>query len=104
MVRSMLVTGGASGMGRAAAHLLARNGAAVTVVDRAADPARDVAREISDSGGTARAVPADVRNEDEVEAAVAAPVGALGGVGGGGRHAGLLPACEPGPAREARPR
>jgi len=82
MARSILVTGGASGMGRAAAHLLARDGASVTVVDRAADAAGDVAREISDGGGTALAAPADVGNEDEVEAAVAAAVDAFGGLDG----------------------
>jgi NAD(P)-dependent dehydrogenase (short-subunit alcohol dehydrogenase family) len=78
----MLVTGGASGMGRAAARLLARDGASVTVVDRAADAARDVAREITEGGGTALAAPADVGNEDEVEAAVAAAVDAFGGLDG----------------------
>jgi NAD(P)-dependent dehydrogenase (short-subunit alcohol dehydrogenase family) len=82
MARSILVTGGASGMGRAAAYLLARDGASVTVVDRAADAAGDVAREISDGGGTALAAPADVGNEDEVEAAVAAAVDAFGGLDG----------------------
>ena len=82
MVRSMLVTGGASGMGRAAAQVLARDGASVTVVDRAADAARDVAREITDAGGAAIAAPADVGNEGEVEAAVAAAVDAFGGLDG----------------------
>ena len=69
-------------MGRAAARLLARDGASVTVVDRAADAARDVAREISAAGGTALAAPADVGNEDEVKAAVAAAVDAFGGLDG----------------------
>ena len=78
----MLVTGGASGMGRAAAQVLARDGASVTVVDRAADAARDVAREITDAGGAAIAAPADVGNEGEVEAAVAAAVDAFGGLDG----------------------
>jgi NAD(P)-dependent dehydrogenase (short-subunit alcohol dehydrogenase family) len=82
MARSMLVTGGASGMGRAAARLLARDGASVTVVDRAADAARDVAREITDGGGTALAAPADVGNEDEVASAVATAVDAFGGLDG----------------------
>ena len=47
MTRSVLVTGGASGIAKAAAILLGREGAAVTVVDRAADPAEDTAREIT---------------------------------------------------------
>src|SRR5438552_358141 len=53
MTRSVLVTGGASGIGRATALLLAREGAAVTVVDRAADAADDTAREITSAGGSA---------------------------------------------------
>jgi NAD(P)-dependent dehydrogenase (short-subunit alcohol dehydrogenase family) len=69
-------------MGRAAANLLARDGASVAVVDRAADAARDVVREITDAGGTALAAPADVGNEDEVAAAVAAAVDAFGGLDG----------------------
>lgn len=69
-------------MGRAAAHLLASDGASVTVVDRAADAAADVAREITKAGGTAQAAPADVGNEDEVAAAVAAAVDAFGGLDG----------------------
>jgi NAD(P)-dependent dehydrogenase (short-subunit alcohol dehydrogenase family) len=69
-------------MGRAAARLLARDGASVTVVDRAADAARDVAREITGGGGTAQAAPADVGNEDEVASAVATAVDAFGGLDG----------------------
>jgi NAD(P)-dependent dehydrogenase (short-subunit alcohol dehydrogenase family) len=43
MTRSVLVTGGASGIGRAAAIILAREGAALTVVDRAGDAAEETA-------------------------------------------------------------
>lgn len=80
--RSVLVTGGASGIGRATANLLARDGASVAVADRAADAAKDVAREITDAGGTALAAPADVGNEDEVASAVAAAVDAFDGLDG----------------------
>jgi NAD(P)-dependent dehydrogenase (short-subunit alcohol dehydrogenase family) len=80
--RSVLVTGGASGMGRATALLLGRDGVAVTVVDRAADAAKDVAREITSASGTALAAPADVGDEEEVEAAVASAVDAFGGLDG----------------------
>ena len=60
-----VVTGGASGIGRATAHLLAREGATVVVADvKAADGERVVA-EITQSGGKAFFQPADVsRNED----------------------------------------
>jgi NAD(P)-dependent dehydrogenase (short-subunit alcohol dehydrogenase family) len=78
----VLVTGGASGMGRATALLLARDGVAVTVVDRAAEAAKEVAREITSANGTALAAPADVGDEEEVEAAVANAVDAFGGLDG----------------------
>ncbi|WP_042460091.1 3-hydroxybutyrate dehydrogenase [Streptacidiphilus jiangxiensis] len=51
--RKALVTGAASGIGRACAHALANAGAAVYVVDRAAEAAKDVAEQI---GGTALVV------------------------------------------------
>ncbi|RAG83540.1 3-hydroxybutyrate dehydrogenase [Streptacidiphilus pinicola] len=51
--RKALVTGAASGIGRACAHALAEAGAAVYVVDRAAEAAKEVAEEI---GGTALVV------------------------------------------------
>src|SRR5262249_56776888 len=84
------VPGGARGRGGAAAHRRAREGASVTVVDRAADAARDVAREITDAGGTALAAPADVGNEDEVKTAVAAAVDAFGGLDGVMTSAGVF--------------
>lgn len=70
-----LVTGGASGIGRATALRLARDGAAVAVLDRDGDGARAVAAEI---GG--RAFEVDVRDGDAVRAAVDATVEALGGL------------------------
>jgi NAD(P)-dependent dehydrogenase (short-subunit alcohol dehydrogenase family) len=82
MTRSVLVTGGASGMGRATALLLAREGAAVTVVDLAADAAEGVARGVAAAGGDAIAAPADVGDESEVAAAVASAVNAFGGLDG----------------------
>src|ERR1700716_2250918 len=88
--RSVLVTGGASGMGRATALLLARDGVAVTVVDRAADAAKDVAREITSASGTALAAPGDVGDEKEVAAAVASAVDAFGGLDGVVTSAGVF--------------
>ena len=73
--RVALVTGGASGIGRATALRLARDGASVAVLDRDGDGARAVAAEI---GGPAFEV--DVRDGDAVRAAVDATVDALGGL------------------------
>lgn len=58
--RVALVTGAASGMGRATAHLLADEGAAVAVVDRHRDGAARVAAEITAAGGAASAWGLDV--------------------------------------------
>ena len=90
MTRSVLVTGGASGIGRAAALLLAREGAAVTVVDRAVDAADDTAREITSAGGSAIAASADVGNEGDVAAAVSSAVDAFGGLDGVVTSAGVF--------------
>ena len=53
--RTALVTGAASGMGRATAHLFADEGAAVAVTDVNSDGAEAVAAEIDAAGGRARA-------------------------------------------------
>jgi NAD(P)-dependent dehydrogenase (short-subunit alcohol dehydrogenase family) len=73
--RPAIVTGGASGIGRATALRLARDGAAVAVLDRDRDGARTVAAEI---GGHAFEV--DVRDAEAVGRAFEAAVSALGGV------------------------
>src|SRR5687768_15108169 len=90
MTRSVLVTGGASGIGRAAALILAREGVSVTVVDRDADLADETVREIETDGGTALATPADVGNEDDVVAAVTSAVDAFGGLDGVVTSAGVF--------------
>jgi 3-hydroxybutyrate dehydrogenase len=61
--RRALITGGASGIGRACAVRLAADGAHVIVVDRDADAAKDAAAEV---GGTAVAV--DLSDLDAVDA------------------------------------
>jgi NAD(P)-dependent dehydrogenase (short-subunit alcohol dehydrogenase family) len=66
------VTGGGRGIGRAIAHVLARDGAAVVVSARSADDVRIVVREIEDAGGRAVGVPCDVSDEVQVQAAFAA--------------------------------
>jgi NAD(P)-dependent dehydrogenase (short-subunit alcohol dehydrogenase family) len=75
--RAAIVTGGGSGIGRAVALTLARGGAAVLVVDRAADSAKRVTAEIAEEGGTAREFVADVSDPDAVAAMVSA-AGELG--------------------------
>ena len=69
--RVVIVTGAASGMGRATAHLFGDEGASVAVTDVSLDSAAPVADEIVDAGGTARAWALDVRDDAQVRAVVA---------------------------------
>jgi len=75
-----VVTGAASGMGRATAHLLADEGAAVAVLDRDADGVQAVAAEISAAGGRAHPVAVDLADGDATDAALADARSALGPV------------------------
>jgi 3-oxoacyl-[acyl-carrier protein] reductase len=65
-----VVTGAASGMGRATAHLLADEGASVAVFDRSFDRTDAVVREITDAGGTAAAWALDVSDATYVRSAI----------------------------------
>jgi len=78
--RSALVTGAASGIGKAIALLFAREGAKVAIADLDKDAAEAVAAEIAGRGGRAIGVAMDVCSEDAVEAGVAATIAAFGGV------------------------
>ena len=73
-----IVTGGGSGIGRAIANRLAKDGAAVTVNDFVNDRAEAVAREIRESGGRAFAAGGDVADESAVADIVAAGKTAFG--------------------------
>lgn len=66
-----VVTGAASGIGRATVEVFAREGAAVAVVDLDAENAEAVASGIRDVGGSALAVLADVSDAAQVSAALA---------------------------------
>jgi 3-oxoacyl-[acyl-carrier protein] reductase len=73
-----VVTGAASGMGRATAHLLADEGAAVAVLDRSADALLAVADDIAGNGGRVTAIDVDLSDAAATDAAVAAARDALG--------------------------
>jgi NAD(P)-dependent dehydrogenase (short-subunit alcohol dehydrogenase family) len=73
-----LVTGGASGIGRATALLLAREGARVLVGDVDEGGGSATAAEIVSGGGEARFTRLDVCSEPAVEAAVAVAISSWG--------------------------
>ena len=75
-----IVTGAASGLGKAIAVRYAREGAKVAVADLNGQAADAVAAEIRAAGGQAMGVAMDVTSEDAVNAGVAAVVAAYGGV------------------------
>src|SRR5215475_2764842 len=67
---TVLVTGAASGMGRATARVFAAEGANVAVTDITADAAKAVADEIAADGGAARAWGLDVADRDAIDRVV----------------------------------
>jgi len=77
-----LITGGASGIGRAAARALAASGAHVVVGDLNVDGAREVAEEIVAAHGLRRAIPAavDVTSEAAVQQLARRAVLEYGGI------------------------
>jgi NAD(P)-dependent dehydrogenase (short-subunit alcohol dehydrogenase family) len=77
--RTALVTGAASGIGRATALALAREGAAVLAADVDGAGAERVAEEIARAGRRGHAVRCDVTRADEVAAMVRAALDAFGG-------------------------
>ena len=66
-----VVTGAGSGLGRATAHRLGDEGAAVAAVDLDADAAEKTTAEIGERGGRARAYQVDVMDPAAVKATVA---------------------------------
>jgi NAD(P)-dependent dehydrogenase (short-subunit alcohol dehydrogenase family) len=73
-----IVTGAASGIGRASAILFAREGARLVIADQNADGVNETARIITKSGGTAQALSADAGREDSVKAFVGRALSSFG--------------------------
>lgn len=85
----ILVTGGASGIGRATSVRLGREGALVVIADRDADGAIEAAAEIEQAGGSAQACGLDVADHDAVAAAVDDIVATHGRLDGAFNNAGI---------------
>jgi len=75
-----LITGGASGMGRATAELFAAEGASVAVTDFNASLGATVVEQITADGGTARFWEMDVSKEASVASVVTAAAAEFGGL------------------------
>ncbi|MFM9266769.1 SDR family NAD(P)-dependent oxidoreductase [Tychonema sp. BBK16] len=64
-----VITGGGSGIGRAAAILMAKEGAKVAVIDRILDRGQETVRQLVDEGGCGLAVLADVGDVQQMREA-----------------------------------
>ena len=83
--RRVVVTGAASGIGRATARLFAAEGAALALLDREPD---GLAESAGQTGG--HAFPVDITDEEQVAAAVADAAITLGGIDGVVNAAGIM--------------
>lgn len=85
--KTVFISGGSRGIGRAVALRAARDGANVVIAAKTAEAhaklsgtIHSVAEEIEAVGGQALAVQCDIRDEEQVEAAVASAVARFGGI------------------------
>jgi 3-oxoacyl-[acyl-carrier protein] reductase len=65
--KTIIITGAASGIGRAAAMIFAREGANVVCADINADGTQQTAKQIIDQGGKALALTTDVTSREQVD-------------------------------------
>jgi meso-butanediol dehydrogenase/(S,S)-butanediol dehydrogenase/diacetyl reductase len=75
-----VVTGAATGIGRATAQALARDGYAVALVGRRAGPLEEVAAELRAAGHDALVAEADATSAEQAAAAIGAAVERFGGI------------------------
>ena len=78
--RTVLITGGSSGIGAAAAKKIAEAGGEVVLVARTQEKLEEVAEEIHRDGGTAHVYPCDLSDMDAIAAMADKVLADLGGV------------------------
>jgi NAD(P)-dependent dehydrogenase (short-subunit alcohol dehydrogenase family) len=93
--KTALITGAATGLGRAAAELFAGEGASVVIADVSAGD--DTVAAIAAAGGRASFVAIDVTHDESIAAAVAHATSTFGGLHVLYNNAGISPAADEGP-------
>lgn len=93
--RSVIVTGAGSGMGRAVALRLAREGATVALWGRREAPLEDVANEISRAGGTAYVQTCDISQPETIARCLSATLSRIGRLDALFANAGVLGEFKP---------
>jgi dihydroanticapsin dehydrogenase len=88
--KRVVITGGATNIGRATAQLLAAYGARLVIGDLNAEGAEACVRDIEDQGGEASFVPTDVTDEESVARLIDTAAERLGGLDAGFFNAGLM--------------
>ena len=92
--RTVVITGGAQGIGEACARKLVADGAAVALWDMADARGQALAAELVDGGGRAIYLHCDVSSKAEVDAALTSTMHAFGTVDGLVNNAGIFKAAE----------
>ncbi|MFK0333784.1 SDR family NAD(P)-dependent oxidoreductase [Rhizobium sp. NPDC090275] len=85
-----IVTGGGTGIGRAAALASARDGATVVLAGRRLAEIETVAQEIVAAGGNALPVPTDVSKEDDIRRLIETTIDRFGRLDAAFNNAGIL--------------
>jgi len=93
--QTAIITGGGTGMGRAAALRLGREGANVVIAGRREKELQEVYEEIVSKGGRALAVQTDVADPRQVEALVNKTLDTFGSLDMAWNNAGILGAFSP---------
>ena len=87
----IIVTGGATGIGRGISGVLAKEGASVVIANRSVERGQEAEREIREAGGECLFVSTDVAREDDCRALVGAAVSRYGRLDALVNNAGIFP-------------